>query len=397
MEDTGGILADIAGGEGQRCEFKERLSNPERVAGEIVAFANSEGGTLYVGVDDYGNIYGLDDSDATFQSLTNICRDRCIPAISPVIEQHAIDGKELVVLTIVPALNRFKPYRTSGGRFYIRSGKDKKDATGRELMRISQTAGELPYDESPVIGAGLQDFSMQDFEKYHARQFGMTLDEHLEQSGLELSVLLRNVRLLHDLDGDMLLTVAGVLVFGTDPQWFLPQSRVSAVTFAGHDEDTDILDRREITGRLPVIIEEIRGFCERNIRHPAREHGFYREDIVLYDQKALGEAVVNAIAHRDYSLSGSQIRVFVFEDRIEVRSPGRLPNSVTLDNIKLGVHAERNRTLATLLTQLGYMSAIGTGIPRLIIRLSRTVSGREPEFELVGEELRVRIWARQLT
>jgi predicted HTH transcriptional regulator len=113
-----------------------------------------------------------------------------------------------------------------------------------------------------------------------------------------------------------------------------------------------------------------------------------------YDRKALGEAVVNAIAHRDYSLSGSQIRVFVFADRVEVRSPGRPPNAVTLENIRLGVHAERNRRLATLLTQLGQMSAIGTGIPRLIIRLSRQLSGREPEFALVGEELRVRIWAR---
>ncbi len=104
--------------------------------------------------------------------------------------------------------------------------------------------------------------------------------------------------------------------------------------------------------------------------------------------------MINAIVHRDYSLSGSQIRLFLFQDRIEVRSPGRLPNSVTLENIKLGVHTERNRTIARLLTQLGYMSAIGTGIPRLIIRLTRALSDREPEFELIGEELRVRIWAR---
>lgn len=169
---------------------------------------------------------------------------------------------------------------------------------------------------------------------------------------------------------------------------------MSAVAFAGPDEDADLLDRREITGRLPAIIEDTRLFLERNIRRPARELGFRREDLALYDRKALGEAVVNAIAHRDYRLSGSRIRVFVFTDRVEVRSPGRLPNSVTLENIRLGVHAERNRRLATLLTQLGYMSAIGTGIPRLIIRRSRQLSGREPEFVLVGEELRVRIWAR---
>lgn len=178
----------------------------------------------------------------------------------------------------------------------------------------------------------------------------------------------------------------------------MPQSRLSAVAFAGIDEDSDILDRREITDRLPTIIDDTKAFLERNIRQPAIEHGFRREDILLYDRRALGEAVVNAIAHRDYSLSGSQIRLFLFQDRIEVRSPGRLPNSVTLENIKLGVHAAPkglpNRAIATLLTQLGYMSAIGTGIPRLIIRLSREVAGREPEFSVVGEELRVRIWAR---
>lgn len=389
-------LSDIAGGEGQHREFKQLIDNLESVAGEIVAFANSDGGVLYVGVDDDGHIVGLSDANATFQSLTHICRDRCIPPVSPVIEQHTLSGQDIVVLTVMPELNRQKPYRTAGGRFYIRVGKDKRDATGRELMRIAQAAGELHYDESPVYGTSLADLSRSAFSAYHQVQFGMTLDEQLEQSGMELSTLLRNLRLAHRLDGELMLSVAGLLVFGEAPQQFMPHSRLSAVAFAGHDEDSDILDRREITGRLPTIIDDTRAFLERNIRAPAREHGFGREDILLYDRKALGEAVVNAVAHRDYSLSGSQIRLFLFRDRIEVRSPGRLPNSVTLDNIKLGVHVERNRTIATLLTQLGYMSAIGTGVPRLIIRLSRALSGREPEFELVGEELRVRIWARPM-
>ncbi len=191
-----------------------------------------------------------------------------------------------------------------------------------------------------------------------------------------------------------MVSVAGVLICGNAPQYFLPQSRISAVAFAGKYEDSDILDRHEITGRLPQMIEEVRIFLKRNIRTPAIEHGFHREDIRLYDEKALGETVVNAVAHRDYSLSGSQIRVFLFSDRFEVRSPGRLPNAVTLENIKLGVHTERNRAIVTFLTHLGYMSAIGTGIPRLVIRLSRILSGREPEFEIIGEELRVRIWGR---
>ena len=261
-------------------------------------------------------------------------------------------------------------------------------------MRIAQAADELHYDESPVMGAGLDQFSLPAFSAYHQVQFSTPLEAQLAQSGLDLSQLLRNLRLLHEVDGELTLSIAAVLIFGVEPQRWLPHSRLSAVAFAGDDEDADILDRREIAGRLPAIIEDTRLFLERNIRMPARERGFYREDLALYDHVALGEAVVNAVVHRDYSLSGSQIRVFVFRDRIEVRSPGRLPNSVTLDNIKLGVHAERNRALATLLTQLGYMSAIGTGVPRLIVRLTRQLSGREPEFALVGEELRVRIWAR---
>jgi ATP-dependent DNA helicase RecG len=389
------LLNHIAQGEGETLEFRRAIDNPESVAGEIVAFANSEGGTLWVGVEDNGEVVGVDNTEGVFQSLTNICRDRCIPPISPVIEQHTLSGQQVLLLEVRAELNRLKPYRTAGGRFYLRVGKDKKDATGRELVRIAQAAGELHYDESPVLGASVEELSLPAFAAYHQHHFGVSLDDQLQQSGMDSTRLLRNLRLLHDLDGELVFSVAAVLVFGQDPQRFLPHSRLSAVAFAGNNEDSDILDRREIVGRLPEIIDETKSFLERNIRRPAREHGFRREDILLYDATALGEAIVNAVAHRDYSLSGPQIRLFLFDDRVEVRSPGRLPNSVTLENIKLGVHAERNRALAALLTQLGYMSAIGTGVPRLIVRLSREVSGREPEFETVGEELRLRIWARQ--
>jgi len=395
------LLEEITVGEDQHHEFKRNIVNPESIAGEIVAFANTEGGVLYIGIDDNGEITGLENPETVFQTLTNICRDRCIPPVSPVLEQHNIEEKEIIILKIVPELNRMKPYRTAGGRFYIRVGREKKDATGRELIRIAQAAGEMHYDETPVMNTKLSDFSIADFNAYHQVQFGMTVEEHLSQSNIRLETLLYNLKLLYksfEYESDEpCLTVAGLLIFGHNPQYFMPQSRVSAVCFAGKDEDSEILDRREITGRLPQIIQEIRIFLRRNIRTPAIEQGFKREDIKLYDEKALGEAVVNAVAHRDYSLSGSQIRIFLFEDRFEIRSPGKLPNSVILDNIRLGIHAERNRTLVSLLTHIGYMSAIGTGIPRLIIRLSKIISGREPEFEITGEELRVRIWARKFS
>ncbi len=391
------ILAQIAGGESQQREFKRLIDNPESVAGEIVAFANSEGGRLYIGVDDDGTIAGCPDPAQVIQTLTNICRDRCRPPITAGLEQVSVGNQVLVVLEVLPALNREKPYSTQGGRFYLRLGTDKKDATGRELVRIAQSAGVLHYDESLVRGAALSTLSEQAFDDYYERQFGSPLADGLRQAGLSWAQLLRNMRLLDDLNGVPTLTVAAVLVFGADPQLFLPQSRLSAVAFAGPDEDSDILDRKEITGRLPQIIEDSRVFLRRNVRVAAQELGFERREQPQYDLNALGEAVVNAIAHRDYSLSGSQIRLFVFSDRLEVRSPGCLPNSVSLDNIKLGVHAERNRRVATLLTHLGYMSAIGTGVPRLIIRLSRQLSSREPEYSLIGEELRLCVWAAELS
>lgn len=389
-------LAEIAQGEGPQIEFKRQIDNPESIAGEIVAFANSDGGRLYVGIDDDGAIVGCADPARVTQTLTNICRDRCRPPIIPGLEEVMVEGQIVIILDVLPALNRQKPYSTQGGRFYVRVGADKKDATGRELVRIAQSAGELHYDESPVRGAELSAFSERAFTDYYEQQFGLPLADGLKQSGVSLEQLLRNMRLVDALEGTPTLTVAAVLVFGTNPQQFLPHSRLSAVAFAGPNEDSDILDRKEISGRLPQIIEDSRVFLRRNVRVAAQETGFKRKDRPQYDLNALGEGVVNAIVHRDYSLSGSQIRLFLFSDRLEIRSPGRLPNSVTLDNIKLGVHAERNRRLAALLTHLGYMSAIGTGVPRLIIRLSRQLSKREPTYSLVGEELRLCVWAAKV-
>lgn len=392
MPSEAEVRAQIAAGEGQRREFKRAIDNPESVAGELVALANTEGGRLFVGVEDDGAVVGVAQPERVIQAVTNICRDRCRPPITPGLAAIALDGRTVIVVDVEPGLNRQKPYSTQGGRFFLRVGTDKKDATGRELIRIAQSAGELHYDETPVRGAGLDALSHPAFAAYYERQFGLPLADGLQQAGVDLPRLLGNMRLVDSLEDAPVLTVAGVLVFAQDPQRFLPQSRLSAVAFGGPDEDSELVDRHELAGRLPQIIEDARVFLRRNVRVAAQEQGFERRDFPEYDLTALGEAVVNAIAHRDYSLGGSQVRLFVFADRVEVRSPGGLPNSVTLENIGLGVHAERNRRLCTLLTQLGLMSAIGTGVPRLILRLSRQLSGREPRYALVGEELRLTIW-----
>lgn len=188
MASEAEVLEGISQGEGQHREFKRVIDNLESMAGEIVAFANSDGGILFIGVEDNSEIVGLSDPDTVFQSLSQICRDRCIPPVSPVIETFSVDGKPIVVLTVNPTFNGLKPYRTAGGRFYIRIGRDKRDATGRELVRIAQASGELHYDESPVVEAGLDDFSLNAFNAYHQVQFGLTLEEQLSQIPLPWTI-----------------------------------------------------------------------------------------------------------------------------------------------------------------------------------------------------------------
>lgn len=381
------VQQQAAAGEDSYTEFKATLEHPDRIAAEIVALANAEGGKIFFGVDDRGNIVGLTDPQKAERTLINICRQNCIPAVHPLIELVEVNGKIVLVLEV---RGPDRPYKTNKGVYHIRVGSTKREATQRELMRIFQRAGAIYYEEQPVLGTGLDDLDLPFFESYYQKQFEGTLEE----SDVALPVLLKNMKLLAEQDGTLLLTVAGLLLFGKDPQRYLPYTRLSAVRFAGTEISEQMDDRKEITGKLSDIIDQAQSFIRRNTRVAARIEGFKREDLPQYDEIALREAVVNAVAHRDYSITGSQVRLFIFDDRLEVRSPGRLPNTVTLENIKVGVHAERNPRLCTVLTHLGYMSDIGTGIPRLIIRLTKKLSGREPEFEMIDEEFRVRIWAR---
>jgi len=376
-----------AAGEDSYTEFKAALEHPDKIAAEIVAFVNAEGGKIFFGVDDLGNIVGLAQPRKAEETLMNICRQNCIPAVRPLVQFVETNGKIVLVLEV---RGPDRPYKTNRGVYYIRVGSTKREATQRELMRIFQRARAIYHDEQPVLDTGLDDLDLPFFESYYQKQF----DGTLEEAGVVLPDLLRSMKLLTEQNGTLLFTVAGLLLFGKDPQRHLPYTRLSAVRFADTEVSERMDDRKEITGTLSQIIDQVLLFIRRNIRVAARIEGFRREDVPQYDEIALREAVVNAVAHRDYSLTGSQIRLFIFDDRIEVRSPGRLPNTVTLENIKVGVHAERNPRICTVLTHLGYMSDIGTGIPRLIIRLTKRLSGREPEFELFDEEFWVRIWGR---
>ena len=281
------------------------------------------------------------------------------------------------------------PYETNSGQCYLRVGSTKRLCTPFERARLLQAAGFYHFDETPVPGTGVEQIHMAALAAYYRRIY----EKPLEASDVPLTPMLQAMRfLVPGLNGSWYLSVAGLLLFGEHPEDHLYYARISAVRWLGLEAGEEILDRQEITGRLPDQIEQAEKFVLRNTRLSSSINGVQQTDTYEYPRPALREAIVNAVAHRDYSLDGAQILLYIFDDRIEIRSPGTLPNSVTLQNIRAHYSKPRNETIARVLFNLGYVNTLGSGIPRMI-RLMLEHSGREPDLEVLGQQFLVRLWA----
>ena len=245
------------------------------------------------------------------------------------------------------------------------------------------------FDETPVSGTGLEDLDRDAFQKYFERLSRQTV----EQTGLSWERLLEGTRVAVLVDDTYRLTVAGLLVFGLNPQQHLRQSRLTAVRFLGDDTTADRLSPQEFAGPLAQLVRQAEEYALQYNGAYSRIEGFVRHDQPIYPLPVLREAVVNAVVHRDYSISGSQVRLFIFDNHLEVRSPGRLPNSMTLESIRLYNHESRNPLIAQFLNRLGLMEEFGAGIPNMI-RHMREHNGTEPVFAIEGEEFVARLSAK---
>lgn len=261
--------------------------------------------------------------------------------------------------------------------------------TPNERSRLLQLAGLYHQDEIPVPNTSLADMDMEAFGQYYQKVY----EQPLDTADVPLQPMLQNMRfLVMDLEGTMRLSLAGLLLFGKKPNDFLRYGRITAARWKGIEAGEEILDRQEITGRLPEQIDRAEKFILRNTRLTTKIDGVRQKDIYEYPRPALREVIVNAVAHRDYGLQGAQILLYIFDDRLKVRSPGALPNGVTLANIRTHYSKARNETIARVLFNLGYVNTLGSGIPR-ILRLMREHSGREADLELHDNQFLVRLWA----
>ena len=244
-------------------------------------------------------------------------------------------------------------------------------------------------DEIPIGNTSSTDLELEAFGEYYQRIY----EQPLEGADVPLTPMLANMRfLVKDLRGEQRLSLAGLLLFGKRPQDFLSHAYIAAVRWEGMEAGETIIDRQDITGRLPQQIDQAEAFILRNTRLSTKIEGVRQADRREYPRAALREAVVNAVLHRDYSLEGAQILLYIFDNRLELRSPGTLPNSVTLNNIRTHYSKPRNETIARVLLNLGYVNRLGSGIPRMI-RLMRAHTGREPDFEVGSAQFLVRLWS----
>ncbi|MEB1261241.1 ATP-binding protein [Xanthomonas campestris pv. campestris] len=404
--ELGDLLEQIRLGEDSQLEFKRVVFENDKIKGpngdslsqEIAVFANAIGGRLILGVDDKTrDVVGipLDRLDAVSIWLENCVHDRIKPEPTIYLRRRLVpdrSGTEHAVLVI--DIPRSLYVHLAPGGYFRRQGSSKHELPPNELLRLMQSrqrAGTLGFDEMPVLGC-----TQANFDAALYGRFLGTTDEPEE-------LRLRKLKLLVPGEpGEEWASVAGVLMATATPSDWLPQAYVQCVHYAGTEKTAqEQLDAQDIQGPLDQQIRQAAAFVLRGMRTAARKN-LGRIDVPQFDPEAVFEAIANAGAHRDYSISGAPVQVHLFTDRLEITSPGALPNSQSVESIALRT-ATRNELLTNLLARCPVemegvgrsrvMEKRGEGVPQILNRSER-LSGHRPKFELLGENaLRVTLYA----
>ena len=398
------LIELIRNGEGSGVEFKRDVVENHELAKELVAFLNLEGGVVLLGVADDRAIAGTTRLRLE-EWVAELCRVKIDPPIVPFMAWVRDLEPERDVLTVRVAVGPNKPYarvHDNKRTYYIRVGSTSREAGRDELERMFQASGKLRFGLKPVPGATLDDLDRRRLKDY----FGHILSalHPPDEDSQAWETMLRAVDLMTEAAGQITPNVDGMLLFGKTPKRFLPQAGVRTIAYAGTIVDYATREDAELRGAIvPLVtddgtllesglVEQTLDFVHRNTAPTAALQGGRRLDKPAYPDAVLREAIVNALAHRDYSIAGTDISVRIFEDRLEIESPGRLPNTVTVEGIKAGLRYARNQTLVNIMRDYKYVEFRGMGIREKIIPGMRAHNGTEPD--LIAEEQRftVRLW-----
>ncbi len=409
MTDTN-LARRISLGEDSTMEFKRvvlsggRVSNPHRneLCDELAAFANNRGGTLVLGVDDTTrDVVGipLEHLDAVERWVCEICNDTVTPPLDMATRKIELPNATGTLVPVVRIdVDRSLFVHRSAGGYERRIGGSKREMTPEALARLFQDRSQTPvirFDESlvPRTNTGNLDYSL-------TRRF---LQEDSAEEGVN-EIFASKLGLVADDDYEVpRLTLAAVLLCTRNPQQWLPHAYIQAVSYAGERADVNSQsEARDIGGPLDEQVEEAMHFIRRNMLVGASKTTA-RADRPQFSERAMFEALVNAVAHRDYSIAGSRIRLRLFRDRLELYVPGGLVGTLSSDSLHLR-QASRNKLIVYLLmrcrapTGLGrshFIDRRGDGVP-IILNESDGLSGRLPKYSLIDDsELQLVIWAAE--
>ncbi len=396
------LLRLIRGGEDTFLELKVKLSNSEKIAQEIVALANTGGGVMVFGVNDQLRIEGVDDPESVQDELVRICREDIEPALIPFIDRIAFDSGRRVVAIDIEGKRR--PYRTHDGRFFIRIGSEKREATSEELSALINDVRPFGFENLPVLGATTEDVDEAHLWSF-LREFEGDVFDNAGASGYPTrDVLERDLLLATEHAGEVVPTVAGLLLFGRDERVkeLLPLSTVTATRFAGDSLQSPVVERLAVAGNLLGQYEALLRFVARySDLWDARPKSFAAAEVLdspvaarsNYHRASVNEAIANLLIHRDLSLREHATRLNIFDHSIELINPRRTAgfSPIAQKAIRYGVPQRLNPQLAAIFSSPAYGSKLPPGGLPMLLRATRLFSNRRTELNAINDEFRLRL------
>lgn len=366
MDNLNDILSRLKDGRSDRLDWLPHDAPISALAETMVALANNAGGAIILGIQDTDNISGVSDPDEATDRLIQAALATSPPLIIPIPRSRAIGAVQVVVALIPSGLPAVYSHE---GRYLRRHETKNLPLTHRDLRRLMLERGEINYEMEIATGASLDDIDWQKAGDYV---------KHLRGADDIQTALYKRGCLTREM-GHLRPTNAGILLFGKEPQQFVRGAEITAVRFAGLAM-SDKFNRQDITGTLIDQIKRAETFLIDHLRKEvALSDTMARHEQYEYPLEAARELVVNAVAHRDYSVSGDSIRLLLFSDHMEVHSPGGLPGPITIENIK-DERFSRNPIIVQILADLHFIERLGYGVDR-VIELMRQQNMLEPVFE----------------
>jgi len=367
--------------EGKTLEFKQDLSSPKNFLKTLVAFANTAGGVLLVGVEDKTNkVIGVENPLDREEHLCSMIADSISPRLVPNVELLAWQDKTLLAVETYPSGLR-PHWLTSEGPaegVYVRLGSTNRKADPALIGELRRNVAGAAFDELP-----LPDLSPDALDLGAARSFFK--DQHdLNEKELLTLKLIRRVQ------GRLVPTIGGILLFGLEREIHFSDAWIQCGRFVGKNKDL-IFDHTEIYDHLPALVERGIDFIKKHAMRGADLSGIRRRDVWSIPLGIVREAVINAVVHADYSQSGAPLRIAIYDDRVEIENPGILLPGLTIDDIRQGVSKLRNKVIGRVFRELGLIEQWGSGIRRMFNE-AQALKLPEPGIEEVGMRLRFTVY-----